>query len=90
MDLRELVKKITNELETEYEGIEVTDEYAGPMRVTLNLIWDGFKGIPENERQEKVWELLHAKFKYADLKYVSYIITWTRAEKETYDREHVL
>ncbi len=90
MDLRELVKKITKELEAEYEGIEVTDEYAGPMRVTLNLIWDGFEGIPESEKQEKVWETLHAKFKYADLKYVSYIITWTRAEKETYDREHVL
>lgn len=89
VDVKAIEEKIVGHLREKYGTADVYAEYGGPMRFVLHVISAGFQNKPEDIRQDEVWEAIKTNFPYSDFKYIGLVMTWTPAEKEAYDAEHV-
>lgn len=87
MIMESKIAEIINFLMAKYGKESIRKEYGGPMKVVIHIEYDGFVGISEEDRQADVWDYLHSKFKYKDLKFVGFIMTWTPDEYEIYSTE---
>ncbi len=88
VDLNKIQNKIITGIKKRFPGANVEPEYGGPMKITLNIIWDKFGDIPESERQDMIWEYLIDNYKYSDIKFIGFIMTWTSEELKFYEQEY--
>jgi hypothetical protein len=86
--VKERVKKA---LEQEFDGADVVLEDIRPSKFIVTVVWEGFRGTDEPDRQDKIWGVLKSEF--ADpseefrelLNHVGFILTWTEDEKAAYE-----
>lgn len=87
-EIEEIKDEIISNLKDKFEGAEIESEYGGPSRFVIHVIWEEFRGVSEEDRQDMVWGFLHDNFPYEKIKRVGFIMTWTPEELEFYEKEY--
>jgi len=82
--MAELTQKVKQLVCKHFDGAELPElESAAPGgRIGGVLIWKGFDGHDQVERQEMLWDLLRQNLERDDLQMISLIMTLTPQERE--------
>jgi hypothetical protein len=78
--MEELIQKLTQLLQQNFEGGEVEFETTGTQRVGGVLIWEGFTGLQQIERQRRVWEVIRNALAPDEQLQVAALLTLTPEE----------
>lgn len=78
--MEEFIRRLTELLGQHFTLGEVELEIAGPRRVGGLLVWDGFVGREQIERQRTVWRVLREHLTPEEQLQVSAILTLTPEE----------
>jgi len=79
----ELIARVSRVLQERFPGAEPAlapvplGERAGGF-----LVWDGFDGVPQRERQRMIWDTLRARLAREDQQRVTAILTLTPVEQD--------
>ena len=79
MSNRKLREKLKRVLLKKYKGAEILWERAGD-RIVAEMIWKGFVGMDQVERQEKLWDYLHKQIEQEEEAQIAAILTATPYE----------
>ena len=79
MSNRKVKEKLKHVLLKKYKGGEILWERAGD-RIVGELIWKGFVGMDQVERQEKLWDYLHKQLDQEEEMQIAAILTATPYE----------
>ena len=74
------IEKLRGVLHTEFANSRDELEPRPPRKVGGFLIWEGFSGLEQIERQRKVWEVLRERLNQEDQRRITAILTATPAE----------
>jgi acid stress-induced BolA-like protein IbaG/YrbA len=74
-----LVDRIKAILERSFPGIDVEVEEMEDGRVEGQAIWAGFAGLDHLDRQNEIWDAIHAGFGAEDIR-EGFILTYTPDE----------
>jgi acid stress-induced BolA-like protein IbaG/YrbA len=84
-------ERVRTVLETSFPGADISVEDIRPNKFIVTVVWEGFKGTDEPERQERIWDVLREEFSDRDgdfvelLNYLGFVLTWTEEEKAAYE-----
>ncbi len=80
--MEELIDRLRNLLEAEFPGAEVELEAASPTdKLGGFLIWKGFEGMEQIDRQEKLANVIRSRLPHEDQLRISAILTITPDER---------
>lgn len=83
----DLRMRLTTLLREEFRGADVELEQADPSEsVGGFIVWSGFAGQEQIDRQERLWTSIRSKLPRADQTHVTLIMTLTPEEKEALSR----
>jgi len=68
----------------EFPDAQVREEGVGFGSSFYILITNGFEGMDEAERQDRIWALLRKNLKFEEIKQVGFVLTMTPKEEEAY------
>ena len=78
--MEQFIQRIAQVLQQQFPGGEVDLERRGSDRVSGFLIWSGFEGREQIERQHEVWKVLRTQLELVDQLKVAAILTLTPEE----------
>jgi len=81
----ELIRKIEAEVRDEFAGAQTELDTIDPERVSGYVIWDGFGGLSQLERQSLLWQALRRELSPDAQMGISAILTLTPREKARID-----
>lgn len=87
-NVEDIRKETVDILRERYPGAKIETEPGAPGKIVIHIIWNDFRSMNEEARQDSAWELLHRKFEYSDLKHIGFIMTWTPEELDFYEQEY--
>jgi hypothetical protein len=76
----DFIQKLTQILQKNFTGSDLELQQASAQRVGGLLIWDGFAGKEQIDRQREVWRVLRAELTPDDQLKVAAMLTLTREE----------
>jgi stress-induced morphogen len=84
-------ERVRKALENEFAGAGILLEDIRPNKFIVTVVWEGFKGTDEPDRQELIWRILKEEFQDPSddfrelLNYLGFVLTWTEDEKAAYE-----
>ena len=77
-------RTLTDFLTAEFGGCTVSglEALPGGDRMAGTLLWAGFEGLSQIDRQNRLWDALREHFDAAELQSISFLITFTPDEVE--------
>jgi hypothetical protein len=88
--MEQVRERVRTALRSRFAGADILVEDIRPNKFIVTVVWEGFKGTDEPERQEQIWGVLREEFGDQDrdflelLNYLGFVLTWTEEEKAAY------
>jgi stress-induced morphogen len=84
--MEQFIAKLTQLLRESFKNAEPELEPASPAdRIAGFLVWGGFAGMPQTQRQREVWRVLRENLTKDEQFHVSAILTITPEERTVMD-----
>lgn len=74
------IEKLRQVLRTEFAGSQDELEPRASRKVGGFLVWDGFSGLEQIERQHRVWNVLKSRLNLEDQRRITAVLTLRRAQ----------
>ncbi len=78
--MESFINKLRRVLQAEFANSRDELEPRPPHKVGGFLIWDGFSGLEQIERQNRVWNVLKQRLNQEDQRRITAVLTFTPAE----------
>jgi len=78
--MEDFIQKLNTLLIANFPGAELELELAGPRRVGGLMVWDGFIGQEQIDRQKALWQVIRSSLSPEEQLRVSAVLTMTPEE----------
>ena len=88
--MERIKERVRTALLSEFAGADISLEDIRPSKFIATIVWEGFKGTDEPDRQDLIWQVLKNEFGdqsqdfFELLNYLGVVLTWTEEEKAAY------
>jgi stress-induced morphogen len=88
--MEQIKERVRTALLNKFTGADISLEDIRPNKFIATIVWEGFKGTDEPDRQDLIWRILKNEFGdqsqdfFELLNYLGFVLTWTEEEKAAY------